>query len=102
MFHEFMQKLILAGQIKFERGRVELLNQKITIFPISVFSTIVENNPAVIGDLYSSTKQSAQLFSTEVQKRYKFEGRELKKWLIDITALAGWGEAEFIQYDDKK
>jgi hypothetical protein len=97
-----MQKLVLAGQIKFERGRVELLNQKINIFPTSVFSTIVENNPSVIKDLYNSTKQSAKLFSQEVQKKYGFDGRELKKWLIDITALAGWGEAEFVKYDDKK
>lgn len=100
-FHKFFQKLLLARQIKFDKGSIELLNQKITIFPVSVFSTIVENNPAAIVDVYTSTKQSAKLFASHITEKYKFSGRELKDWLIDIIAFAGWGEAEFTQYDNK-
>ena len=101
VFQDFMQKLILAGQLKFNKGSIELLNQKVSVFPVSVFSTIVENNPGAIPDVYKATKQSAKLFASEIKKRHKFSGQQLKSWLKDIIEFAGWGEAEFVLYDEK-
>ena len=100
-FYDFMQKLVLARQIKFNKGKIELLNQKLSIFPISVFSTIIENNPSTIPDVYKSTKNSAELFASETQKLHKFTGRELANWLIDIIAFSGWGIAKFTIYNGK-
>ncbi|AJF60043.1 MAG: V4R protein [archaeon GW2011_AR10] len=96
-----MQKLVLAKQIKFDQGKIELLNQKLSIFPVSVFSTIVDNNPKVVPDVYQATKESAQMFANEIKKRHKFTGQQLKSWLKDIVSFAGWGKAEFIIYDEK-
>ncbi len=100
-FYDFMQKLVIARQIKFERGKIELLGQKLSIFPTSVFATIIENNKEIIPDVYKATKDSALLFGSKIRERHNFTNQELKSWLSEIIAFAGWGIAEFFIYDDR-
>lgn len=99
-FYDFMQKLILARQINFQKGKIELLKQRLSVFPTSVFVELIENNPSIIPDVYSATKESAKSFAGGIKEKHKFSGQQLKTWLKDIIEFAGWGEAEFHIYDE--
>jgi predicted hydrocarbon binding protein len=104
-FHEFMQKLILARQIKFEEGKVEILNQPMVISPAWAFAYLLKSatNPEEIGKLiYEGTKLATKDgMANKVKKEKKLEGIELTRWIMQSGSLAGWGKLSLREFDDK-
>jgi len=96
---DFAKKLIFARELKMERGSMIILNQNVAVFPVSLFNYLIESDPKIIPLLYNGGKESAKLFAKELIKKYNFKATQIKDWLKNIIEFAGWGEAEFVKYD---
>jgi predicted hydrocarbon binding protein len=105
-FYDLFQKLVLAKQVRFEKGNVALLNQRVVITPveqvISVTELLLDDN-SLIGKLYKNEVMSfSEGFAEAVHKMYGLEDRNLTKWLVDLSNICGWGEHKLVRFDIKK
>ncbi len=98
---DFAKKLLFARELKMERGNMQILGQNVAVFPVHLFNYFIENNSQIIPLIYNGGKESATLFAKELMRRYNFKSGQIKDWLKNIIEFAGWGEAEFIKYDQK-
>ena len=105
-FYDFMQKLVLARQIKFENGKVELLNQPMVISPAWTFVYMLKTakDSGEIGRLiYEGTKQATREgMAKEVKKEKKIEGLDLTKWIMNSGSMAGWGKLSLEKFNPKE
>lgn len=104
-FYDFMQKLILARQIRFDEGRVEILNQPMVISPAWAFAYLlkVAKDPTEMGYLiYEGTKQATREgMAIQVKKEKKLVGIDLARWIMQSGSLAGWGKLSLREFDEK-
>lgn len=105
-FYDFMQKLILARQIKFDKGSIEILNQPMVLSPAWVYSYLlkVTKNPIEMGYLiYEGTKLATKDgMAKEVKKQKKLEGLDLTRWIMESGSLAGWGKLSLKEFNGKE
>lgn len=102
-FYDFMQKLILAQQVKFEKGNISLLQQRVVIAPIeqliAVTSVLLENEK-LMPLIYEKERLSFSAgYANAVHKLYGFEGLDFTKWLVDLSNLCGWGKHTLVKFD---
>ncbi len=94
-FYDFMQKLVFARQIKFNKGSIELLNKNVVLLNASFFSNYVEkinNNPKLVQDFYYSVKDSfGNDFAEGIGKKYNFKFRDFVEWMLQLAMMTGWG-----------
>jgi len=105
VFYDFFQKLVLAGQIRFADGSIELLNQPMVISPAGAFAHMLKEakDPQEIGKLiYSGTKLATKEgMARKVKAEKKLSGLDLTKWIMDSGSLAGWGKLSLEKFDPK-
>ena len=105
VFYDLFQKLVLAGQIKFTPGHIELLNQPMVISPAWTFAYMLKSSkkPSEIGKLiYEGTKLATQQgMAKKVKEEKKLGGLNLTKWIMDSGSLAGWGKLSLEKFDIK-
>jgi predicted hydrocarbon binding protein len=91
-----VKKLLFARQIKFERGEIILLGQRVAISPSQLFNNIVkefENNDEIMRKIYHACKTvNMEGYARVVSKKYKLSGMKLAKWLINSGEVGGWGK----------
>jgi predicted hydrocarbon binding protein len=94
MFDVF-KKLLMARQIQFEKGKLELLGQPVVFVPVQMFSHLIKhtkNSQKIANLIYTGCKLASEDFSKMMNKKYKFKTRrDFSKWLIDLFSLSGWG-----------
>lgn len=104
-FYDFMQKLILARQIKFEKGYIRLSDQRVVISPVEPLIAITEallEEERLIPIVYEKIRKSfSKGFAESVGKLYGLKGLDLTKWLADISNLGGWGKTTLVTFDNK-
>lgn len=102
---ELFQKLVFAGQLKMEKGKISMLKQPVALIPIEMFSFVLKNTKTrkdVGKYIYEGCKLSGKAFSKNIQKTYDFKGIDLTKWLVELFLLSGWGELTLQKIDMKK
>lgn len=101
---ELFQKLVFAGQLRMERGKISMLKQPVALIPIEMFSYVLKNTKTkkdVGRYIYEGCKLSAKTFAKNIRKTYKFKGIDLTKWLVELFLLSGWGELTLQKIDMK-
>lgn len=101
---DLFQKLMLAKQISFTEGKIELLKQRMVFYPpnlISLYLVNINNDPRLTSKLYLSTKKSMVLhgFGSNVGKEYKFNFNDYASWFVNLAKLAGWGKISWKEVD---
>ena len=95
VFDDFMQKLVLARQVRFEKGSVSLLNKRVVMFNSSFFSCFINRNheePKQMQTLYYSVKDSfSKDFAEGVGKDRQFKFRDFVEWMTGLAMMTGWG-----------
>lgn len=99
-------KLLMARQIKFEEGEIDLMKQRVVIVPNDFLIELsFESDKSIDGikQLYQSAKRGVKEgFAKELNKSFGLKGAEFIKWLIDISGLSGWGNHDLIRIDPEK
>lgn len=104
MMFELFQKLVFAGQLKMEKGKITMLKQPVALIPIEMFSFVLKNTKTrkdVGKYIYEGCKISAKTFAKNIKKTYNFKGIDLTKWLVELFLLSGWGELTLQKIDMK-
>ena len=96
VFDDFMQKLVLARQIRFEKGKIGLSNQRVVISPIEPIIAITEillEEETLIPKVYEKIRNSfSEGFADGISRLYKVEDLNLTKWLVDVSNMGGLGK----------
>jgi predicted hydrocarbon binding protein len=99
-------ELMLARQLKFTNGKIELLGQPLVFSPANFWSKYIfelKDNTEQIRQLYLSAKDTMKEgFSYNVGSSFGFSFKDYMKWFIDIAGLSGWGEFEWADMDETK
>lgn len=105
VFDDFMQKLVLARQIRFEKGKIGLSNQRVVISPIEPIIAITEillEEETLIPKVYEKIRNSfSEGFADGISRLYKVEDLNLTKWLVDVSNMGGWGKTTLVKFDNK-
>lgn len=101
------EKLMLAKQMSFSDGEIELMGQRMVFYPSSLVALLtkdINDNPALKSQLYFSTKESMVSggFGSNVGKLYGFTFRDYANWFVDLAQLAGWGRIRWVELDEEK
>ena len=96
---DFFEKLMLAKQLSFTEGRIDLLGQRFVIAPSDSLATFIYKinaNAKLVGRLYSIAKQAVKNgFGANVGHTYSFSFWNYYEWFLDIAKLGGWGIINF-------
>ncbi len=102
----FLDKLMIAKEISFGDGKIELLGNRVVITHASFYSVygkIIEGSPEKIFDYYYAAKVSFRDgMAKSMGKRFSFNFNDFFKWLTDIASFAGWGTLKWKDLDREK
>jgi predicted hydrocarbon binding protein len=100
------EELMLARQISFQDGRVELTGQRVVISPSAFFGAYTKSicdSPELVGAFYRAAKQAmTEGFGKDVGKAYGFSFSNYLDWFVKLAKLSGWGKIEWQESDEKK
>lgn len=100
---EVFRKLMYARQIQFEKGRIILMKEPVTMGPASTFVYILKNSKKIEETsyfIYRGSKEAVQKgFGDAIMRAYGLKKDKLRQWLKDIAEFTGWGTLEFIKLD---
>jgi predicted hydrocarbon binding protein len=102
---DLAKKLMMARQIKMDKGSLILLEQKMVMCPAVTFVFL----PSLVGDndigkhiYYACKLADEQGFTKGIRKRYGLEGGKLIQWMANIAMLGGWGDIQVMKLDMKQ
>lgn len=88
-------KLMIAKELRFEEGSVELFGNRIVMPPAALFAEYIRrvgNDPKYTDLLYESARISfREGMGKDLKKKFKFNMNDFFNWLPKIATLAGWG-----------
>ena len=104
---EFAQKMLLLKQLNIEKGKIELLGQRVIIVPIKLISLLIDlyyKDKKLERDIYAVMRESVKEYSIKAKNTFKFKPETLLSMLMDLTRLNGYGDIylEKISYPEKK
>jgi len=102
----FTKKLLFARQFKMEKGRVFLLNTRISFFQPSTFAYMLINSKnrfQLSREMYYASKKSfSETFINHVKTKYKPKTRELIEIMFNLAMMSGWGDWSLVKLDLKE
>jgi predicted hydrocarbon binding protein len=100
---DLFEKFMLARQLNFSDGKIELLGQYVLFLPsdfLAMYTESVNSNPELVKSLYEAAKRTVREgFGVNVGKSYGFSPRDYTNWFKDILKLSGWGDAYWEEND---
>ncbi|NIO44865.1 MAG: hypothetical protein GTN36_04930 [Candidatus Aenigmarchaeota archaeon] len=103
---DFVKKLLFARQFKMERGELDLLGNRVIMFPAWVFIYILKTSPnfkEISYRLYEGAKKSTKdSFTKLLSEKYGLKRDKLIEWMKNVGELGGWGTFEIKNIDFKK
>lgn len=103
---EFVKKLMFARQLTFDRGKMQVLNQRVVVIPSCVFMYMLKEGGSfeeAANYIYLSTKLSVkEKFGVGIEKEYGLKGKQKIDWLRDVNDLVGLGLLTISDYDPIK
>lgn len=102
----FVTKLLLSKQLKFEKGKMSIFDQRVLIFPVELLVLITEEcirDPEFEKQIYNAMKDSVQQFCSDLNKRHSIKRREMADILINLSEMNGYGQLQLVKidYDEK-
>lgn len=104
---EFAKKMLVLKQLNIEKGKIELLGQRVVIIPIKLITLLIDlysNNKELEKKIYAIMRESVRDYSLVAKEKFKFKPENLLSMLMDLTRLNGYGDItlEKISYSEKK
>ena len=103
---DFTKKMMFARQFKLEKGRVFLLNTRISFFQPSTFAFMIINSinrEQLLRQMYYSAKKSfSQTFINYVKIKFKTKPRELIEIMFNLAMMAGWGDWTLVKFNESQ
>lgn len=105
---DFVKKLMFARQLKMEKGRIDMLGQRMMIIPTYTFACMIKNakDPIETGkfiyDACKHTNRDALGFTYKVSEKFGLKGADLIRWMANIATMAGFGIIEVIEINENK
>lgn len=95
---------MVARQISFLEGKIELMGQRVVIAPSEFFANYIvgmnENSELIYG-IYNAAKQiMRERFGVNLGKNYGFSFKDYATWFVDIAKLSGWGDVRWENRDE--
>ena len=103
--YDIVKKLLFARQLKLEKGEVILLGHPITMVPLLTFTEIrkILKKIDATNILYEACKKSGIDYLQSIKKNFKMKTKkDLIEWGVNTISLAGWGNTEVYNFDEKK
>ncbi|MDE1804263.1 MAG: hypothetical protein KGH59_00560 [Candidatus Micrarchaeota archaeon] len=98
-------ELMLARQLSFGDGKIELLGQRVVFIEADFISKYIEdinNDPKLVLEMYESTKKTMiNGFGVDIGKKYSFSFKDYAKWFVDLAKLSGWGLIAWEEIDEE-
>jgi predicted hydrocarbon binding protein len=103
----FVTKLLMAQQLKFEKGTMQIFEQRVLIFPLDMVNIIIEKSlkdRAFANSIYDAARESVGGFCKKVSKRLNIKKpKDMLDILMNLTEMNGYGQIQPIKvdYDNK-
>jgi hypothetical protein len=91
----FVAKLLMGGQLSFEKGNLSIFGERVLIIPLELILILVRESledKKLAKYIYESSKQSVISFCNDIQKKLKVSQKETLDILINLTEMNGYGE----------
>ena len=98
----FVAKLLMGGQLSFEKGNLSIFGERVLIIPLDLILILVKESlkdKKLAKYVYESSKQSVINFCTNIQKKLKLSQKETLDILINLTEMNGYGEITPVKVD---
>lgn len=99
----YVSKLLIARQLKFEKGQMSIFGERVLIFPIDMVKIIIEKSikdKAFATSIYDAAKQSVRSFCQNVNSRLGIKKpKDMLDILLNLTEMNGYGQIEPIKVD---
>lgn len=103
---DIFEKLMLARQLKFTDGEIDMLGQRVVIVPSDLFTKYmadINDKPDRIAEVYNSAKQAMkENFGVNIGKSYGFNFNDFSNWFVELATLSGWGNVKFEENDKER
>lgn len=94
---------MLAKQIAFQEGKIELVGQRVVFSPADFFGVYIErinDDPKLVNNFYKAAKRAVQEgFGINVGKLYGFSLKDYSNWFVELATLSGWGKVYWKDID---
>ncbi len=103
---DFAKKLLIARELKFEKGKIEILGQRLLLLAEEQVHNMIRmsiEDRNFRKSIYIVSKDALHKFTTRLRERYKLDKEKTYEIMCSLTALNGYGEVNFEKLDwDKK
>ncbi|MFH1394562.1 MAG: V4R domain-containing protein [Candidatus Omnitrophota bacterium] len=101
---DMVAKLLLHKQLKFELGKITLLEQRVAMLPLF---NVVElqkelERKGLENTLYYTNKKFGREWTSKIYKSFKMNENQIFEWGINSVSLAGWGKVELAEKNLEK
>jgi predicted hydrocarbon binding protein len=97
-----VSKLLLSGQLNFERGKMSIFGERILIVPIGVIHEIIlqsANDKKFEKSIYEAMKKSVYDFCAEMYKKSFMQPKEMLQMLGTLAEMNGYGQFNLVNLD---
>lgn len=96
-------ELMLAKQLNFTDGKIELMGQGVLIAPsdfLAAYTESIGDSHELVIELYGCAKRSVhEGFGPNVGKSYGFSVMDYTNWFVNILNMSGWGRVRWEEND---
>lgn len=96
---EFVRKVLFTGQLKMEKGKLQIFGEDIMIIPLWMFSYLSFAYPK---EVYRYTTKGGYEFSKSIMEKFNIGPFELKDYLSEIFHFGGWGLIQYFDFNPKE
>jgi len=101
---KLLSDLMIHKQLRYEEGRIQLLDQRVCMFPLDMLSQLqkeLENEDS--GNLvYYMAKKTGVTWFKNLYSSFKIKRVDVIKWGFNVISLAGWGIPNIVKMDREK
>ena len=94
----------MHNRLKLEKGRIELLNQRVCMFPLDMLVDLQKNLELQSSDnlVYFSAKKTGVTWFKNMYNYFKISRADVIKWGFNVINLAGWGVPSITKMDTQE
>jgi predicted hydrocarbon binding protein len=100
---QFVTKLLMSQQLKFEKGIMTIFGERVLIFPLDMVKLVIEKSlkdEKFANSIYDAAKESVIAFSGKVSNRLNIKKpKDMLDMLINLTEMNGYGEIQPVKID---
>lgn len=96
---ETLANLMLHKQLRFEEGKIILLDQRVAMLPLYNIVELQKTLEAkgLENTLYYTNKNFGKDWTRKIYESYKMSENQIFQWGINSVTVAGWGTVKLIE-----